>query len=329
MDKKNIALVAGGYSSEYVVSLRSAESVFRWLDHDKFNIYKLVLTKAEWYAEIPGEGKVQVDKSDFSIEPAGRKIRFDAAYIIIHGTPGEDGKLQGYFEMLGIPCSTCGVLSASLSFNKHVTKTFLSAFNIPSAKAILLKKGDKPVTTNIIRELGLPCFVKPNNGGSSFGISKIITSEELDRAIEAAKTEDEEIIIESYLEGTELTCGLVKLGTKILVFPVTEVVPKNDFFDYEAKYTKGMAEEITPARIPDSLMQECQDTSAHIYEVLNCKGIVRIDYIYSKGTLNLLEVNTIPGMTETSFIPQQIRAMGMRVEDVVNGVVNEMLDGKG
>ncbi len=325
--KKNIALVAGGYSSEYVVSLKSAESVYQWLDHDQFDIYRVILTRESWTAETP-EGQYPVNLSDFSVNTGKKTIRFDFAYIIIHGTPGEDGKLQGYFDMLGIPYSTCGVLSASLTFNKFFTKTYLEPFGVLSAACRLVKMGEQVDPASVIDELGLPCFVKPNNGGSSFGVSKITSLEEMDEALQKAGKEDEEIIIESFLQGTELTCGLVRIGRKIIVFPVTEVVPKNEFFDYEAKYVKGMADEITPARIPADVSKACQDLSAMIYDKLNCRGIVRVDYILSSGKLYMLEVNTIPGMTATSFIPQQIKAMGWKVEEVLNKLVNSILEMK-
>lgn len=324
--KKNLALVAGGFSSEYVISLKSAESVSKWIDHDKFNVYLIIIKREEWYALQQDDIKIPVNKSDFSIQYEDKTIHFDFAYIIIHGTPGEDGKLQGYFDILGIPYSTCGVLASSLTFNKFFTKSFLGKFGIISAEGILLKKGESFDPGFIIDTLGTPCFVKPNNGGSSFGITKIATASELSEALAKAWNEDEEVIIESFLEGTELTCGLVKIGEKLIVFPVTEVISKNEFFDFEAKYTSGMAEEITPARISSELTMECRDLSAFIYNTLNCQGIVRIDYIFSKGKLFLLEVNTVPGMTSTSFIPQQIKSMGKDVQDILNPLIEYILN---
>jgi D-alanine-D-alanine ligase len=323
--KKNLALVAGGFSSEYIVSVKSAESVFTWIDQNKFNVFLVIIKKNEWYASFPDREKIPVNRADFSIQYENKTIHFDFAYIIIHGTPGEDGKLQGYLDILGIPYSTCGVLAASLTFNKFFTKSYLARFGIISAEGIFLRKGDKFDAESVLKKLGTPCFVKPNKGGSSFGISKITGVAELIEAIDKAGDEDEEIIIESYLEGTELTCGLVKIGEEIIVFPVTEVISKNEFFDFEAKYTKGMAEEITPARISAELKKECSDLSAFIYKTLDCEGIVRIDYIHCKGKLFLLEVNAIPGMTETSFIPQQIRAMGKNVQDIINPLIESIL----
>jgi D-alanine-D-alanine ligase len=323
--KRNLALVAGGFSSEYVVSRKSAESVSTWIDRGKFNVYLIIIERDEWYASLTDDIKIPVNRSDFSILPDGQIIHFDFAYIIIHGTPGEDGKLQGYFDILGIPYSTCGVLTSALTFNKFYTKTFLANFGILSAKNIFLKRGERIEPDFVFEKLGSPCFVKPNNGGSSFGISKITTAPELLQALTKAGNEDEEIIIESFLDGTELTCGLVKIGEEIIVFPLTEVISKNEFFDYEAKYTKGMAEEITPARISKHLAQECQDLSAFIYKTMDCQGIIRIDYILSKDKLFLLEVNTIPGMTSTSFIPQQIKAMGKELPSIINPLIESIL----
>jgi D-alanine-D-alanine ligase len=323
--KKNLALIAGGFSSEYIVSVKSAESVYDWIDHHKFNVFLIIIKRAEWYASLPTGKKIPVNRSDFSILVEGQTIHFDFAYIIIHGTPGEDGKLQGYFDILDIPYSTCGVLAASLTFNKFFTKTYLAGFGIISAECILLKRGEKLDPEFVIKKLGAPCFVKPNNGGSSFGISKVSNAAELSQALAKAGEEDTEIIIESFLAGTELTCGLVKIGEETIVFPVTEVIPKNEFFDFEAKYTKGMAEEVTPARISSELTKECQDLSVFIYKTINCEGIVRIDYIYTNGKLFMLEVNTIPGMTGTSFIPQQIKAMGKEVPEIINSLIESIL----
>jgi D-alanine-D-alanine ligase len=323
--KKNLALVAGGFSSEYGVSVKSAESVHTWIDQNKFNVFLVILREDEWYVSFPDREKIPVDRADFSIQYENKTIHFDFAYIIIHGTPGEDGKLQGYLDILGIPYSTCGVLASSLTFNKFFTKSFLARFGIISAEGIFLRKGENIDAESVLKQLGTPCFVKPNKGGSSFGISKITGAAELIEAIDKAGDEDEEIIIESFLEGTELTCGLVKIDNEIIVFPVTEVISKNEFFDFEAKYTKGMADEITPARISAELSKECRELSDFIYKTLDCEGIIRIDYIHCKGKLYLLEVNTIPGMTVTSFIPQQIRAMGKNVEDIINPLIESIL----
>jgi D-alanine-D-alanine ligase len=323
--KKNLALIAGGFSSEYVISVKSAESVSKWIDHDKFEVFLAMIIRDEWYVSLSAGQKIPINKSDFSIVLEGKPVHFDFAYIIIHGTPGEDGKLQGYFDMLNIPYSGCGVLAASLTFNKFFTKTFLARYGVISAESILVKLGEKINPELVIKKLGTPCFVKPNNGGSSFGISKVTNASELNIALEKAGEEDNEILIESCLDGTELTCGLVKIGEETIVFPVTEVISKNEFFDFEAKYTRGMADEITPARITPELSNECQELSSFIYETLDCAGIVRIDYIYHNGKLYLLEVNTVPGMTETSFIPQQIRAFGKDVPEILNGLIESIL----
>jgi D-alanine-D-alanine ligase len=324
MTKKNIAVVGGGDSSEIVVSLKSVKGVASFIDSSKYNIYEILIEKDNWRA-IVNETEVPVNKSNFSIVVSGQEIKFDCAYITIHGTPGEDGLLQGYFEMLGIPYTTCNVLVSALTFNKKVCSTYLRNFGVNTAKTSYVRKGDNINADEILKTTGLPAFVKPAAGGSSFGITKVSKKEELAVAIEKAFSESADVVIEEFIQGTEVTHGLYKTAHKEVLFPVTEVIPKNDFFDFEAKYTVGMAEEITPARISDELTKKIRQTSSFIYTLLGCNGIVRIDYIIKNDVPYLLEVNTTPGMTKTSFIPQQINAMGIPIGDVFTDIIEDSI----
>jgi D-alanine-D-alanine ligase len=266
-----------------------------------------------------------IDKGDFSFVKNGEKIQFDFAYITIHGTPGEDGKLQGYFDMVKIPYSTCGVYSSALTFNKYFCSNYLRNFGVPMAKSIRLFKGDAIDTDKLVEELGLPVFVKPNAGGSSFGVTKVKEKEQLLAALEMATKESTDILIEEFIDGPEFTCGLVKLSNQEILFPVTEVIPQNEFFDFEAKYTVGKTDEITPARISPELTSKIQQLSSRIYDLCDCSGIVRIDYILKDGEFYFLEVNTTPGMTATSFIPQQIAAMDRKLGDVLGLIIEDKL----
>jgi D-alanine-D-alanine ligase len=325
MNKKNIAVVAGGDSSEYIVSVRSGANVLKAIDPNLFEPWLIRIKGEEWIV-LDGEEQIAaIDKSDFSFTINNKKIKFDYAYIIIHGTPGEDGILQGYFEMLKIPHSSCGVQSSALTFNKYFCNNYLKSFNIPMASSVRLIAGEKYSAAQVVESLGLPLFVKPSAGGSSFGVTKVKKEEDLVDAVNKALDESSEVIIEQFIDGDEFTCGVVRIGERKLVFPVTEVIPVNEFFDYEAKYKPGMADEITPARISDELTLEIQKRSAEIYDLCNCKGIVRIDYILKDETFYFLEVNTVPGMTETSFIPQQIKAMGLNLTDLITDIINEGL----
>ena len=262
-----------------------------------------------------------VDLNDFSFSKDGEKVKFEYAYIIIHGTPGENGILEGYLKMLDIPHSTCGVLASALTFNKFMLNQFLKSFGRRIADSILLRKGDTITADDVVEKIGLPCFIKPSDGGSSFGTTKVKEPEQIEEAIAAAFNESDEIMIESFMQGTEVTNGYYKTKQREVMLPVTEVVPKRDFFDYEAKYN-GAVEEITPARIPDELRDRIQMLTAAIYKIVGCNGIIRNDYIITEDNkINLLEINTIPGMTETSFIPQQIRAAGMTVKEVLTEII--------
>jgi len=274
--------------------------------------------------ELPDGSRSEVDKNDFSFQFDGQKVKFDYAYITIHGRPGEDGRLQGYFDVMGIPYSSCGVLAAALTFNKYVNNQFLKTQGIRVADAIRIQRHEGWTADEIIGRLGLPVFVKPNDGGSSFGVSKVKTASEMKPAIEKAFAEGQEVIVERFIEGTEVSCGCYRTRTKQVVFPITEVVPENEFFDFNAKYN-GEVQEITPARLPDELTREIQLKTLQIYGLINAKGIIRIDYIIPADNQPvLLEVNTTPGMTETSFIPQQIKAENLDIKNVMTDIIEDV-----
>lgn len=323
--KKNIAVVYGGDSSEFVVSVKSSENVYNAITEAGFTAWKVQIKGLDWEVYTNGNPIANVDKSDFSFVHDGRKIQFDFAYITIHGTPGEDGKLQGYFDLVKIPYSTCGVYSSALTFNKYFCSNYLRTFGITMAKSVRLFKGDKIDADKLIKKLGLPVFVKPNAGGSSFGVTKVKEKAQLQEALELAMTESDDILVEEFIDGKEFTCGLVKIGGEKIIFPVTEVIPQNEFFDYEAKYVAGKTDEITPARISPELTQKVQQLSSKIYDLCDCSGIVRIDYILKDGEFYFLEVNTTPGMTATSFVPQQIAAMDRKLGDVLGLIILDKL----
>jgi D-alanine-D-alanine ligase len=321
--KPNVAVISGGDSSEFVVSVKSGKNVFDAVDSSRFTPW-LVQMKGKIWVVIQNDKKIaDVDKADFSFVLNGEKINFDFAYITIHGTPGEDGILQGYFDLLKIPYSTCDVHSSSLTFNKWFCNNYLRSFGIKMARSKMLSKNEDINTGEIVAELGLPLFVKPNAGGSSFGITKVKNESEIKDAVQKAWKESNEALLEQFIEGSEFTCGLIKLKNQELVFPVTEVLPKNEFFDYEAKYSPGAAEEITPARLPADLFKKCQQISSQVYDLCRCSGICRIDFILKNNEFYFLEVNTTPGMTETSFIPQQIAAMGLTLKEVITMIIEE------
>ena len=324
---KKIAIVAGGDSSEYVVSLRSAQGIWSFVDHSKYETSIIVIKGTEWKM-VQYDGQQYdfdqtwpVDREDFSVVKDGVKLTFDFAYIIIHGTPGENGILQGYFDMIRMPYSCCGVLAAALTCSKFTCNRYLSTFGIPVAKSILLHVGEEVDTEQCVKELGLPVFVKPNAGGSSYATTKVKTPEELQPAIADAKREATgEVIIESFMQGTEVTCGCYTSRDGLRALPITEVVSKKEFFDVDAKYN-GAVEEITPARISDEMTQKIQALTRRIYGYVGAKGIIRVDYIIIGDTPHLLEVNTTPGMTATSFIPQEVRAAGLDISDVMDDVI--------
>jgi D-alanine-D-alanine ligase len=321
---QKIAIVAGGDSSEYIISVESATNIYNSIDKERYKPYIVTIRDDRWVLGTFGDSGPEVDKNDFSAVIEGKKIRFDCVVMAIHGTPGEDGKLQAYFDLLRIPYNTCGMLTSAMTFNKYVCKGFLNNFGILSARAMLVRKGHKADTKRIAAEIGLPCFVKPNNGGSSFGASKVTEVGKLKNALDLAFKEDNEVIVEEYIGGTELTGGVIKTSERELILPITEIVSKNEFFDFNAKY-KHESEEITPARIPAQAADECSRISSLIYDVLDCRGIVRIDYIYSHEKFYFLEVNTVPGMAGTSIIPQQVTAAGLDITEVFTMVIEDAI----
>ncbi len=321
MKIKNIAIVCGGNSSEYEISLKSAAGVYRFIDKKRYNLYIVLVNKRWWTVKMPDGNTPAVDKNDFSFLHNGERLKFDYAYITIHGCPGEDGRFQGYLDMLEVPYSSCGVLSGALTFNKFINNQFLKSQGIRVSDSVRLLKGHSVSTEHIISELDLPVFVKPNDGGSSFGITKVKAPSEMQAAIEKAFTKGEEVIIERFIEGREVTCGCYKTKTKQIVLPVTEVITDREFFDYEAKY-KGEVKEITPACISPELTYKIQQTTLRVYEIIGAHGIIRIDYIIpADNNPVLLEINTNPGMTEQSLIPQQIEAAGLDIQEVMNEII--------
>jgi D-alanine-D-alanine ligase len=325
--KKNIALLAGGYSGEFVISLQSAITIEKNLDSTLFNIYKIIITRDEWYYQDEGK-KINIDKNDFSLTTEQGKIKFDCAFIAIHGTPGEDGRIQGYLDMLDIPYTTCNAIVSALTFNKSYCNKVVKAFNVVNiANSVHLIKGEPYSMGVVLDELKLPVFVKPNESGSSLGVSKVKRVEELFPAIEKAFREDTQVLIEEFIEGRELTIGVYKVKGCLYALPATEIVSKNEFFDYEAKYTPGITNEITPAQIDNNLKEQLETKAKYIYRHLNCRGIVRMDFILQKssGKLFFLEVNTMPGQSENSIVPQQVRAAGLNLKDFYGQILEESL----
>ncbi|EGJ70806.1 D-alanine--D-alanine ligase [Bacteroides coprosuis DSM 18011] len=321
MIKRTVSIVAGGDSSELPVSLKSAQGIYSFIDKSRYDLYIVEIQNKVWRVRLDNGVYAPINRHDFSFEWNGEVITFDFAYITIHGTPGEDGLLQGYFELLGIPYSSCGVLASALTFDKFVCNQYLKGFGMKVAESLMLRKGQSISDVDVVEKIGLPCFIKPNLGGSSFGVSKVTKEEQIQPAILKAFHESSEILIEAFMDGTEITCGCYKTSNKSVVFPITEVVTHNEFFDYDAKYN-GQVEEITPARLSDELTKRVQTLTSAIYDIIGCSGIIRVDFIITdKKVINLLEVNTTPGMTPTSFIPQQVRAAGLEIQDVMTDII--------
>lgn len=329
--KKIIAIIAGGDSSEHDVSMRSAAGISSWLDHDKFEVYTIETRGTEWLAHLPSGKLSPVYLHNFSFKDDwGKDIKPDLAYITIHGTPGENGILQGYFDLLKVPYSTCSRLVAAMTFDKFTLNQYLKGFGVKVAESVLVRKGMEANAKDIVEKVGLPCFVKPNAGGSSFGVTKCKTVEDIPAAIEKAREESDDVLIESLMTGIEIANGVYKTKNGgVVVLPITEVVPKTEFFDYDAKYN-GMVEEITPARISEDTTKRVQALTSAVYDILDASGMMRVDYIISKNeagddVINLLEINATPGMTQTSFIPQQVRAAGLSMTDVLTEIIEDKL----
>ena len=324
--KKKIALVTGGYSGEAVISYKSALTIEQNIDTDKWDCYKIDINTQGWYYMNGAEPKIEVNKNDFSITVDGEKIQFDAVLIGLHGTPGEDGKLQGYFDCLKIPYTGCNAASSSLTFNKRYTVAVAAFSGIKVANSVLLIKNNAYNAEAIINDLQFPVFVKPNNGGSSIGMSKVNTPTvaTITGAIEKAFKEDEQVLIEEFIEGREFTIGVYKAKGKIIALPITEIISKKDFFDYEAKY-EGASEEITPANIDEAIAQKIRNAAQKAYSVFNCNGVVRIDFIYNQKEDEpyMLEINTVPGQSAASLVPQQVVAMGMTLKEFYSSLIEE------
>jgi D-alanine-D-alanine ligase len=321
----NIAIFSGGDSSEFEISVKSANQVKKWLELAGHSCFLVEVKKGHWTVLFEDQ-RVPLDKNSFSVKLNRKVISFDFIWNTIHGTPGEDGKLQGCFDMVGIPYNCSNHLSSALTFNKYTCKSFLMHHRVLTPEACLVKRKLEPDLEAIAEVVGFPCFVKPNSGGSSFGVAKVVRFEELKPALDQALLEDSEAIVERYIKGTEVTCGLMKTGDEFTVFPITEIIPKNEFFDYEAKYTEGKAEEITPARIPIGLAGQCEDLAKKIYDLTDCSGMIRSDFIIKGNQIYFLELNSIPGMSEESIIPQQVEKAGMKVEEVLQRIINDKLN---
>jgi D-alanine-D-alanine ligase len=323
MKSINVALLAGGFTGEYEVSINSAKNIAANLDADKYKVYTILINRDSWVHET-GNNSIVVDKNDFSIALNGEKITFDFAFITVHGTPGEDGKLQGYLDLIGIPYNTCDATTSAITMNKAYTKAIVHGIHgLNTAKSIQLHQKDRHDTATIASSLKFPLFIKPNNGGSSVGMSKVYNVGGLQEAIDKAFQEDSQILIEEFIKGREFSIGIAKLNGKITVLPATEILTTKDFFDYEAKYTTGVTDEVTPADLPAEKNHEIAEIVTQVYLRLNCRGMVRVDFILLEDTQEFyfIEINTTPGQSANSLIPQQVRAAGMSVKDFYGQII--------
>lgn len=324
MDKINVALICGGYSKESVISVMGADSIVKHIPSDRYRVFTVVIEPNRWYYKAE-DGSIQdIDRNNFSI--SGSNIHFDVAFINIHGTPGENGLLQGYLDMLHIPYTTCNACTSAVTFNKAFCNAILRRYGVRVADSVHLLRQENYDPEAIAHELGIPCFVKPNSEGSSIGVTKVKAVQDLKAAIETAFLEDKEVLIERYIKGKEFSCGLMRRNGKIIVFPIAAIVPKNEFFDYEAKY-KGASDEIVPAPVSEELKDEMGEIATNVYRILNCKGVVRCDFIVEDDTQDVyfLEVNTTPGQSEESIVPKQAKAMGWTLENLYENMIEEAL----
>lgn len=324
----SIAFLTGGYSGESVISYKSAETIEKNLDREKYHVYKIDITPSGWFYDDRGT-KLDVDRNDFSLSLNGNKVHFDAVLIGIHGTPGEDGKLQGYFDLMNLPYTSCDAATSALTFNKRYTVAVAAFADIRVAKSLHLFKNHPVAPAHILGQLQLPLFVKPNNGGSSIGMSKVNDGKDLPAALDKAFKEDDQVLVEEFIAGREFTVGVFKTTEEIIVLPITEVQSKKDFFDYEAKY-QGMSIETTPAQVDESIAQKVRATAKKVYEVFNCRGVVRIDFIYNEAREQpyILEINTVPGQSEASIVPQQVKAMGWSLKKFYSALIEDALSRK-
>ena len=330
MSKPRIALVTGGYSSEAVISYKSAVTIDRHLDRERYDVYRVEITPEGWFHPLADGGRCEIDKSDFSLPLPGGRVRFDAAFIGIHGTPGEDGRLQGYFDMVGLPYTSCDAATSAITFNKRYTVAVAAFSGIRVARSMHLFRHSPVPESEILGNLRLPFFVKPNNGGSSIGMSRVNSADRLAEALEKAFREDDQVLVEEYIKGREFTIGVFRSEGAIVTLPFTEIMTQNEFFDFEAKY-QGKSSEVTPAQCPDDMAEGIREAARKVYAVFNCRGIVRMDFIVEDGSGEpfLLEINTVPGQSEMSIVPQQVRALGWSLTDFYTRLVEEALERRG
>jgi len=322
--QKNIALITGGYSGESVISYKSADTIYKNVDRDKWNIYLVDIRTDGWFYRTDDGQEFPIDKNDFSVTVNGSKINFDAVLVGLHGTPGEDGKLQGYFDCINIPYTSCDAATSALTFNKRYTVAVAAFAGIPVAKSMHLFKGDGITGEKIADQLKLPVFVKPNNGGSSIGMSKVTKTANLDAALEKAFKEDNQVLVEEFIKGREFTIGVFRTKGKIIAMPITEIISKNEFFDFEAKY-EGASDEITPAQVEEIIAEKVREIANKAYTIFNCSGVVRMDFIYDEetGQPYMLEINTVPGQSAASLVPQQVAAMGWTLKEFYTALIEE------
>jgi D-alanine-D-alanine ligase len=321
--KLNLAVVAGGYSSEKIVSLKSVETLLKFINKEKYNLFKVIIDEDGWFCHLNNE-QIEINKTDFSFSEGDKKTKFDFAFITIHGTPGEDGRLQAYFDLVNVPYSTPSYLASTITSNKFVCNSFLKQNGFDCANSLIIRKNQKFDATFIVEKLGLPCFVKPSDGGSSFGVTKVSDKNQIDEAVELALKHGSEALIESFVKGVEVTCGVYTKDEKVYALPITEIVSENDFFDYEAKY-QGKSTEITPARLSAEVTKKVQEATVRAYQCLALKGMSRIDFIVQDDVPFLIEVNTTPGLSEQSIIPQQVRHQGFNLTDFFDWCIQTSL----
>lgn len=327
--KKNIAIISGGFSGEFEISVNSAKMIIDNIDKELYKPYLIVITHEKWVYINKNNEEFPIDKNDFTVCVNNRKIVFHCVFNIIHGTPGEDGKLQGYFDMLNITYTSSNACTSALTFNKAYCNYIVKSLDVSVPKSVHLIKHNQINIKKIVQEIALPAFVKPCNGGSSVGTSMVKSNKELEKAIDQAFKYDDEVLVEEYINGTEITCGIFRYKNQLIVFPITEIVSKNDFFDFEAKYSSGKSEEITPARVSEEIAKFCASTTSYLYNKLNCKGVVRIDYIVTKSKkLYFLEANTVPGMSEVSIVPQQAKQFGLSLSDFITMIIEDAIYNK-
>ncbi len=321
---KNIAIVCGGYSGEYAISVNSAKMVAQNIDSKRYRTYLVYITRQEWYHESPDEEKFPVDKNDFSIMLRGKKVKFDGVFNAIHGTPGEDGKLQGYFDIMELPYTSCNAATSALTFNKYFCNRFVNSLGINTARSVSFLKGEQIDKKFLIKQLGFPMFVKPAESGSSVGITRVIDESEIDNAIRCAFAESDRVVIEENLNGREIACGVFMKGRELIVLPLTEIITQNDFFDYEAKYSEGLSDEITPAGVDEDTEKSIKSMSSFLYHEMDCRGFVRFDYMLAGDRIYFMEVNTIPGITEASIVPKMVKTFGMNTEEFFTLAVDNL-----